>query len=168
MSWLSKKFKKSLSLLSPAQVIMNKAGVSNSNTLRQFADPGGYAAKMMGEGKNPLTIRKALDPGGYFDAAKAPPVDTSTPEGSSVADGVRQRMLARRAQRLAQPAAAPTNYTPPEWLTRPRRPLVSAPQAYAPQGAMSAASSLPAGAAIDPNRFRMLAAMQDVGAKPPY
>lgn len=67
--------KKVLKLASPGSLLLDTAGVSRSNTLRQIANPGAMVATNTAEGK-PLTFSSATDPAGFThkEPVTPPPV----------------------------------------------------------------------------------------------
>jgi hypothetical protein len=95
--------KRILKLSSPGSLLLDTAGVSRSNTLRQIANPGAMVATNTAEGK-PLTVSSATDPAGFAKKPEpvAPPPVVPMPDQEEIQRQQRRRMaLSRRGGRAS-------------------------------------------------------------------
>lgn len=98
MGWLKKQLR-SIAKRNPANKIMNAAGISPNNTLRQVLDPMAVAHQNIADGK-PMTLSNTLDPGHFVSEPDyAPKVQTVNPNNA-------RNLVA--AQMSGAPAAAQT------------------------------------------------------------
>jgi hypothetical protein len=82
--------------------LLDVAGVSRSNTLREIANPGAKLAANLSEGK-PLTFSSATDPAGFAhkDTVTPPPV-VPMPDEEQIKANRRRRSTAAQLQRAGR------------------------------------------------------------------
>jgi hypothetical protein len=103
--------KRVLKLASPGSLLLDAAGVSRSNTLRQIANPGAMVATNTAEGK-PLTVSSATDPAGFTrkEPVTPPPV-VPMPDEEQIKTNRRRQATAAQLARQGRQSTILTDTT---------------------------------------------------------